>query len=481
MKKLIYILSATLFLFASCDDFLDHKPSKTNEQEIETTDDINLLLNATSRSSIITDVRTANLTDDWTYHENVYRIFAAWLPYPAVQDYCWNDQLNETNNDDWTMAYESIWQANFIINNIYDLAGDQTDKDNLKAEAHLLKAYKYLALATKYCLYPGDVNGQEMGLPLKNSTEFGLTTVRASLEETFAEIEANIQEGLKIDVERIDSWRESTASAAALAARYYLYVHDFENAKKYATQALSLHSRMINMETEVTERKGYGGEYDIPSTADLGSYAPAYYTGWESQYKIYHISEFLFIPSNEFLAAFQPEDLRLRKFITQGYLSFYFGLTENNNLYTKFSSTVMTGTDAAEMYLILAECEARENNYAACMQNVEMVRVNRFNADEYSALPLPTTQKEAVQVVVDERRREMPYTALRWADIKRLNNEGLIDPIIVTRDFYELGEAAVDFDAPKTYTLEANSRKYARPLPQEIIDLTEGTVKQNTY
>ena len=46
MKNLIYILIA-VFLFTSCDDYLDEKPDK-NQQEVEFVSDINLLLNRTA-------------------------------------------------------------------------------------------------------------------------------------------------------------------------------------------------------------------------------------------------------------------------------------------------------------------------------------------------------------------------------------------------------------------------------------------------
>lgn len=482
MKNIFTILFISLVLFSSCDDYLEDKPSKTNQQEIETTEDINLLLENTfdfSGGSVITDVNFSKLSDDIKFHENVYAVFSTWIPYEQIQSYTWQDEITAVSDESWTNSYKNIWLANYIINNVDVLEGSDEDKANLKAEAHLIKAYKLLALAMKHCLYPSSANSNELGLPLKKTTEFEELPARSSLQETFEAIETNIQEGLKIDKDRTDSWRESKGSAAALAARYYLYVHDFVNAQKYAEMALSLYDRMVNMETEVTITKKFG-IYDSPSTGDLNHFGSGFYDGWQSQYKMYYTTDYNTYPSADLLAAYDPLDLRL-KFYTQWYFGLYFGLTENNYTYNKFNGANQTGPDVAEMYLILAECAGRDGDYATCMQNVEEVRVNRYAAADYVAMPLPTSIKEAVQLVVDERRREFPFTSSRFTDIKRLNDEGLLDPITLTRDFYTLQDGNVNMASPQVYTLEPNSRKYARPLPNEVVNLTDGKVEQNTY
>ncbi|TRX71439.1 RagB/SusD family nutrient uptake outer membrane protein [Carboxylicivirga sp. M1479] len=477
MKNILYILLA-VFTLTSCEDYLDVKPDK-NRQEIEFVSDIDLIFERTF-VGYQTAVDFPSITGDVTYYKDAYNMLSSQIPLTAVQESVWKDELSTVTDQTWSQAYEAIWFANYVIGSIDGLEGDATDKSNLKAEAYLIKALKQFNLALKYSLYPSAENKDELGIVIKNETAFGQTTVRASLEETFAQIESDLIEGLTINKARANSWRESDASAAALAARYYLYVHDFVNAKKYAEMALSLHSEMVNLENDIFLVPSFGGNL-TGHTAFIGAYAPEFYTCWDSQYKIYYdLNNPYKMASNELLAMYQPEDLRLQYFYSDALLSTFFGLTEDNVLYNR-TLQMMTGTDVSEMYMILAECAARNNDMATCMQHVEMVRENRFAAADYTALPIPGTAKEAIELIVDERWREFAFTSLRWYDVKRLNAEGLIDPIILSKDYYEVGETAVDFDTPKVYTLEANSRKYARPIPQEVIILTKGSVKQNTY
>lgn len=476
MKTNIYILLAFILL-SSCDSYLDEPRYKKDQKEIETTDDVNLILNNVV-DGLLEGPKNYWMTDNFSISPSTFMAVQIYgLSYADIQNYVWNDELSAVENEFWSNAYESVWTANHIINNIDGLEGDQVEKDNLKAEAYLIKAEKYLSLAISHCLYPTDANASELGLPIKNSTEFGQNTVRADLASTMEEIETNIIEGLKIDKEREFSWRESSTSAAALAARYYLYIHDFVNAEKYAKEALTMHSRMVNMEYEVFSFP-YFADVVYPSTGFNFELSASYFSGWESQYKYGMVKSFFFLPSQELTDLFDANDLRLHKFFEPNYMKYVgaFGVTQ----YKQFSSSVAAGPDVAEMYLILAECEARKENYTACMQNVEAVRSARFNTADYIALPIPSSVKEAVQVVVDERRREKPFS-LRWYDIKRLNAEGLLDPIIVRRNFVALGENTIDLNTPQEYVLEVNSRKYARPIPNEVIELTEGTVEQNTY
>ena len=476
MKKSIYIIIAVL-LFTSCDDYLDTKPNKNN-QEVEYVSDIDLLMNKTYYG-YLTDVSFSNITGDVHFQKDVYGKLGNWIPLTNVQASIWKDKLSSVNDENFSQAYATIWFANFVINSIDGMEGDNDEKANLKAEAYLMKAYMQFNLALKHCLYPSDKNSQELGIPLKDQTSFGNQTVRASIEETFTKIEDDIKEGLKINKPRTVSWRESNASAAAFAARYYLYVNDFVNAKKYAEKAVSLHSTMINIENDIDLVDQYGTSLTA-KTATVYPYLKEFYTNWESQYKIYYdqTTGYKFV-SDDLLAAYEPNDLRIKYFYSDAVCATFYGL-DDKMMYGK-TGELVTGTDVAEMYLIIAECAARNNDFITCMQNVEIVRVNRFAAADYSVLPIPSTVKESIELVANERWREFPFTSLRWYDVKRLNNEGLIDPIILSKDYFEVGESAIDFDSPKTYTLEPNSRKYARPLPQELILLTGGSVEQNTY
>ncbi|WP_187269552.1 RagB/SusD family nutrient uptake outer membrane protein [Flagellimonas hymeniacidonis] len=148
--------------------------------------------------------------------------------------------------------------------------------------------------------------------------------------------------------------------------------------------------------------------------------------------------------------------------------------------YVKEGVFSVKGLSVPKSFLTRAECRARRGDIAGAMADLEMVRVNRFYTDMYRPLPIPANEKAAVEEIIDERRREFPYS-LRWIDIRRLNNDPLTDPIIITRDFYEVANSIVNRDVITTYTLEPSDRRYARPIFDAVITNSQGQTEQNTY
>ena len=94
-----------------------------------------------------------------------------------------------------------------------------------------------------------------------------------------------------------------------------------------------------------------------------------------------------------------------------------------------------------------------------------------------------STKDEAIQLILDERYREMPFT-MRWFDVRRLNhNEDPNDNVgDIVRTYFPYNSAAVlDKEPLKTYTLKPGDRAYAAPIPQKDIDASTGAIEQNKY
>lgn len=64
--------------------------------------------------------------------------------------------------------------------------------------------------------------------------------------------------------------------------------------------------------------------------------------------------------------------------------------------------------------------------------------------------------KTVLQIILNERRKELLFRGLRWIDIKRLNKEGA--DISIKRRI-----------EGKDYILTANENRFALPLPMDII------------
>ena len=150
-----------------------------------------------------------------------------------------------------------------------------------------------------------------------------------------------------------------------------------------------------------------------------------------------------------------------------------------------FKDRIPSGPTVAEMLLIKAECQARTGNFGDAMTTVNQLRAARMDdttpADRINLSA--SSQQDAITKILQERRREMPFT-MRWFDIRRLNsNDDPNDDVgDLTRTFYPYTSASIQGnETAKTYTLEKNSRRYAQPILNSEIQSSQGAIQQNTY
>jgi len=132
--------------------------------------------------------------------------------------------------------------------------------------------------------------------------------------------------------------------------------------------------------------------------------------------------------------------------------------------YTKFFYPTV-GMKTTEVYLMLAECFAREGNLNEAMAIINQLRAKRILSGTVT-LPVPTTVKETMNIIITERRKELLLGFHRFFDLKRLNNEPDYAKT-VTHTF-----PIVNKTVPQvTYSLPPNSRLYIIPFPSGAMKL----------
>jgi hypothetical protein len=146
-----------------------------------------------------------------------------------------------------------------------------------------------------------------------------------------------------------------------------------------------------------------------------------------------------------------------------------------------FKDRIPSGPTVAEMLLIKAEAQARKNDVTGAMTTINILRAKRLTPGTWVNLTA-TDQSDAVKKVLDERRRELPFTQ-RWFDIRRFNNnDDPNDDVVLSKTFYPYTIANVTSTAPvKTYSLPKDSRRFAAPLPRTEMISSNGLIEQNKY
>jgi pentatricopeptide repeat protein len=124
--------------------------------------------------------------------------------------------------------------------------------------------------------------------------------------------------------------------------------------------------------------------------------------------------------------------------------------------YTGYPDKPAVGLTVNETWLIKAECLARAGKKDDAVKMLNDLRKKRFKPADYADLSAASND-EALQLVVDERRREFFGSGLRWLDQRRLNKDPQFAKT-VTRVFNNV-----------TYTLEPNSNGYVFPLANFMV------------
>lgn len=496
-------LFCSAMLLGSCNDFLDERPSKSTNLPVTTVEQLDAILARYTDFCAESNVAAVSAHDDYGFPVELYdaQPMIFYPSSPVLQAAFWEyDILKEQSEDDFWSGnstkqgeYSKIFRANMVLESLDDVEGSEEDKARLRAEAHFIRAYSHWNLVNVYGLPYTEANASEPGIPLKRSTSFEESSARATLEATYSFIESELQEALKCTTPLMqegtpEHWRANTAAINGFAARFYLNCNDYEQALHYAEEALKEYDVLVDYNTEMSEEDVMGANILFPSTFDISFDNYTKIIGWKEflyMRLLYAVTvDALYFPSQELLDMYDKEhDLRYRYHVVEGVMETMYNSSVDYPIYVFFTLTDLpSGPTTAEMYLIKAECQARLGDYMDAMETVNALRAKRLEPGDWVNLQADS-QQEAIMRILEERRREMPF-AQRWFDIRRLNNnETEYDDVAdITKEFHRFTAATIYGDEePITYTLEKNSRKYALPLNENEIELSNGALHQNAY
>ena len=185
MTKYSLIIIILGLVMTSCEEFLSEPPVKSSNVVIETTKDLDNILNYYSKFYTTQDIASAYGTDNNDIPLGWYDLdrggFSSYIPFflNSVED------LKESSFSPWKDEYGKIAYANIVLENLDKVTGTEEEKEALKQEAHFIRAYSNFTLATIYCLPYSEENKDSPGLPRKTSMRYDQSLERQSLEETF--------------------------------------------------------------------------------------------------------------------------------------------------------------------------------------------------------------------------------------------------------------------------------------------------------
>lgn len=493
MKTIRYAWAMVLALALTACDYLDKQPSASSYAPV--TDSSQLL----ALYDYLNNVYSMNYHayychDDAELPKDMYAAYPSSFNLDNVVDnYClYHDGLVDNSNDYfWSGEYSKIYRANLIIESAGSVEGDEEEIEEALACAYFMRAYSFFDLATYYCLPWCDANSDALGIPLRTATDYEENIARGTLTQTYDQIFADLRQAAQhVTRQSPDTdypWRVSQCAIDALYARIYLARGDYESALTYSESALETAPDLFdynNFSWGASTTYPASGDYpaetlDYCETNAWSATTFLYYQEWIYPRMVQNLAQWA-MPSTELSSLYdQDNDLRFVYFFVE-HGNRRMSVLYDWYRYDQFFDGRYTigGLTPQEMLLIKAECLVRTGSWSSALTVLDPLRTARYATGTATSLTA-STQAEALQQVLEERRRELPF-AFRLGDIKRFSvNETSADDVIIVRDFWEVSQSGVDTSTSKTWTIAGDSPLLAIPIYQTEIDSSQGAIEQN--
>ncbi|HVK48356.1 MAG TPA: RagB/SusD family nutrient uptake outer membrane protein [Pseudobacter sp.] len=363
--------------------------------------------------------------------------------------YIWGAAYYNVDQGDatWDQLWNTIYNTNLVVDGVMSSEeGTEAQKTETLAEAKVQRAYTYLTLVNMYARpYSAATAATDPGLPLLLSPNLFQPLTRASVQAVYDQIIKDLKEAIPaLSNTPSNNIHAGKAAGYATLARTYLYMGRFAEAAENAGLSLAIKNNLLDLNDYI------GGAAAFPRRLENAEVVLA---------KNVNMPGFLNLSlSDELVNKFQTTDLRYELYMRPG-SSFQPAFTGRGSWRANLFSGdyVTTGITVPEVMLTQAEGLARTGQANAAMDLVNTLRKKRFRAADYTDL-VAADAAEALRMVLDERRRELFGTGLRWNDQRRLSLEPAFAEI-ETRTF-----------KGNTYTLVPGNR-YVYPIPPKNIDL----------
>jgi hypothetical protein len=372
--------------------------------------------------------------------------------------YKWASDIYEgglSGGVDWIYPYKVIEYANIVLDGVDKIgkgSENQTQYNNIKGTALFYRAIAFYALAQLYIKpYNTSTSLSDPGLLLRLSSDVNVKYDRATVQKTYEQIIEDLsQSAILLPQIPLYKTRPSIPAAQMMLAKVYLNMAIYDKAKSFADLAMTNNNVLLdfnNLNSTLT--------YPLPTFKDNNP--EILFFNLTVNYALGSITN-RFINS-ELYNSYNVNDLRKIIFFrsnsdaTYSFRGAYCG-----------SSETFCGLGLNELILLRAECLARTGNITDAMSDLNLLLSKRWKKNSSGITTYinqtANTETEALEIILNERRKELPFTGnLRWEDLRRLNmDERFAKTLLRT----VLGQV---------YTLPPNDPKYTLPIPPSEISI----------
>lgn len=455
MKIKIQIALLLILILCSCkrtDDWLDAKQNKNDLVPTKLADFQSLLDNPL----MYLDYPAIGLIGA----DNFEVTDANWLLGTITERnaYIWKKDVFEGSaNADWTNSYQKVSYANIVLDAVDKIRvtlDDQIAVDAIKGSALFYRSLAFYGLVQTFARpYHSSTSATDSGIPLLLSPDVNSAVSRSSVQAVYDQIILDLSEaeGL-LPLMPSQLTRPSGVAARALLAKVYLAMGNYQQALAYSTRVLDSFGKLVDFNTL---RESVSGQFQTVTANPPGIifYAESLGYGIIRSDSRNTVSAHLY---SQYLDGDLRKGIFYRDYGT-GRVTFKGSLTGGIRQFA--------GLATNEVYLIKAEASVRLNQVSQGLDVLNELLKHRFKPDLFQ--PVTTSDAdEALEAVLDERRKELPYTGqIRWEDLRRLNAD--------TRFAKAISHTVNGVE----YTLPPGDLRYVYPIPDD--ELRYNNMEQN--
>jgi hypothetical protein len=440
LKLAAFLLS--VWFSTGCQKFLEEKSDKSVAVPSTLRDARALLDNYTIMNTFYSSIGSQS-DDDYYLTDAFFNSMAT----ENQNNYVWEKEAYNPSN--YNLLYNIVLYANMALNTVENLpvtANNSVEHAQVKGAALFFRAYAFFSIAQFWAPpYNKSTAASQPGISLRLSPDPNAKSTRATVEQTYAQVVRDLKEAAALLPPSVTPVsRPSRAAAFGALARVYLSMREYPLAGLYADSCLQLYNTLMNYnsisQTASVPFSRFNPEVILQT--QFGGYAMLAVANWKVDSLLYR--------------SYTANDLRQKLFFTANGTGTY-GFKGSYSAATSGSNFNGIATD--EIYLIRAECRARNDDKDGAMADLNSLLLTRWKTGTFVAYTA-SDATDALGKVLVERRKELVGRGLRWIDLRRLNFEPA------------LAKKLVRVVNGKTYELSPGDKRYTFYIPQNVIDFS---------
>jgi starch-binding outer membrane protein, SusD/RagB family len=328
-------------------------------------------------------------------------------------------------SDFWTGLYNTIYQANSIIENATKSSGmSDSIKRQYVAQAKFVRALNFFYLVNMFGPIP---------LTITTDMKTNNSLSRTSIDSVYTQIVSDLKDAeanLPVDYSNYSNKRDkpNSSAASALLAKVYLYMGDYINAEKKATEVI--HNNLY----ELLPTSEIGNVFLKDSKETIFALNPQSKSGHSLTYEDYYYyygnqyNSLSYVMTSSLINAFEKGDARkitwTGSFVSNDGNTYYYGAKYKDYEESSDPSEYSVVLRFAEQYLIRAEARAQQNNIIGAVEDINVIRTRAALAHLNAA---NMDQTQCLASIEQERRVELFLEyGNRWFDLKRTNRANAV-------------------------------------------------------